>query len=85
MIKRMNKATSLLLAAAAVASIVPQAGVMAADYTKVESEEGTIYLVPHSRHSITWFPTIIFYSIVFQENVFPQEHFICFLLPVVNL
>ena len=43
MIKRMNKATSLLLAAAAVASIVPQAGVMAADYTKVESKEGTVY------------------------------------------
>jgi glucan-binding YG repeat protein len=40
MIKRMNKATSLLLAAAAVVSIVPAVGVSAAE--KLETKEGTI-------------------------------------------
>ena len=43
MIKRMNKITSLLVAAAAVASIVPATGVNAADYKKIDSKEGTIY------------------------------------------
>jgi hypothetical protein len=42
MIKRFNKATSLLIAAASVASVIPT-GVMAADYTRVETQEGTIY------------------------------------------
>ncbi|MBE6089705.1 MAG: N-acetylmuramoyl-L-alanine amidase family protein [Clostridium beijerinckii] len=40
MIKRMTKATSLLVAAAAIISIVPA---HAADYKKIDSEEGTIY------------------------------------------
>ncbi|CUU50730.1 N-acetylmuramoyl-L-alanine amidase family protein [Clostridium beijerinckii] len=40
MIKRMTKATSLLVAAAAIISIVPA---HAADYTKIDSQEGTIY------------------------------------------
>ena len=40
MIKRMTKATSLLVAAAAIISIVPA---HAADYTKIDSEEGTVY------------------------------------------
>ena len=40
MIKRMNKATSLLIAAAAIVSIIPA---NAADYTKVDSQEGTVY------------------------------------------
>ncbi len=40
MIKRMTKATSLLVAAAAIISIVPA---HAADYTKIESQEGTVY------------------------------------------
>jgi len=43
MIKRMNKITSLLVAAAAVASIIPATGVNAADYKKIDSQEGTIY------------------------------------------
>ena len=43
MIKRMNKVTSLLVAAAAVASIIPATGVSAADYKKIDSQEGTIY------------------------------------------
>lgn len=43
MIKRMNKVTSLLVAAAAVASIVPATAVSAADYKKTETKEGTIY------------------------------------------
>ncbi len=43
MIKRMNKITSLLVAAAAIASIVPATGVNAADYQKIDSQEGTIY------------------------------------------
>ena len=45
MIKRMNKVTSLLVAAAAVASIVPATGVNAADYQRVESKDGTVYSV----------------------------------------
>ena len=45
MIKRMNKVTSLLVAAAAVASIVPATGVNAADYKRVESKDGTVYSV----------------------------------------
>ena len=40
MIKRMNKATSLLIAAAAVVSLIPAAGVNAA--TKLETKDGTI-------------------------------------------
>jgi hypothetical protein len=40
MIKRMTKATSLLVAAAAMISIVPAS---AADYTKIDSQDGTIY------------------------------------------
>lgn len=43
MIKRLNKVTSLLVAAAAVSSLVPATGVMAADYKRVESKDGTIY------------------------------------------
>ena len=43
MIKRMNKITSLVLAAASAASIVPASTVLAADYKRVEAEEGTIY------------------------------------------
>jgi hypothetical protein len=43
MIKRMTKATSLLVAAAAIVSIVPATGANAADYKKVSAEEGTIY------------------------------------------
>jgi glucan-binding YG repeat protein len=43
MIKRMNKITSLLVAAAAVASIIPATGVSAVDYQKIDSQEGTIY------------------------------------------
>ncbi len=43
MIKRFSKATSLLVAAATVGSLVPVTGVMAADYKRIESEEGTIY------------------------------------------
>ncbi|WP_252226673.1 N-acetylmuramoyl-L-alanine amidase family protein [Clostridium sp. ZBS2] len=42
MIKRMNKLTALLVAATAVASIVPT-GVSAADYQRIESKDGTIY------------------------------------------
>lgn len=40
MLKRMNKATSLLVAAAAIISIMPA---NAADYKKIDSQEGTIY------------------------------------------
>ena len=36
----MNKVTSLLVAAAAIVSIVPA---NAADYTKIDSQEGTVY------------------------------------------
>ncbi|GAA0077093.1 hypothetical protein UT300005_14710 [Clostridium sp. CTA-5] len=43
MIKRMNKLTALLVAATAVASIVPATGVNAADYQRIESKEGTVY------------------------------------------
>ena len=43
MIKRLNKVTSLLVAAAAVSSLVPATGVMAADYKRVESKDGIIY------------------------------------------
>ena len=43
MIKRMNKITSLLVAAAAIVSIAPATGVNAADYNKIDSKEGTIY------------------------------------------
>ena len=43
MIKRMNKVTSLLVAAAAIASIIPATGVNAADYKRIESKDGTIY------------------------------------------
>ncbi|AOR24571.1 N-acetylmuramoyl-L-alanine amidase family protein [Clostridium taeniosporum] len=42
MIKRMNKLTALLVAATAVASIVPT-GVSAADYERIESKDGSIY------------------------------------------
>ena len=37
MIKRLNKVTSLVVAAAAVASLVPATGAMAADYKKIQS------------------------------------------------
>ena len=40
MIKRLNKVTSLVVAAAAV---VPATSVMAADYKRVESKDGIIY------------------------------------------
>ncbi len=40
MIKRISKATSLLVAVAAVVSIVPAS---AADYKKIDSQEGTVY------------------------------------------
>ncbi|MBE6072703.1 MAG: N-acetylmuramoyl-L-alanine amidase family protein [Clostridium butyricum] len=43
MIKRLNKVTSLVVAAAAVSSLVPATGVMAADYKRVESKDGIIY------------------------------------------
>ncbi len=43
MIRRINKVTSLLVAAASVASIMPAASVLASDYKRVQSEEGTIY------------------------------------------
>ncbi|MBW6410314.1 N-acetylmuramoyl-L-alanine amidase family protein [Clostridium weizhouense] len=43
MIKRMNKLTALLVAATAVASIVPATGVNAADYQRIESKDGSIY------------------------------------------
>ncbi|WP_061343023.1 N-acetylmuramoyl-L-alanine amidase family protein [Clostridium botulinum] len=43
MIKRANKITSLLLAAAAVTSLVPSTGVNAADYKRIESKDGTVY------------------------------------------
>lgn len=43
MIKRLNKVTSLVVAAAAVASLVPATGAMAADYKRVESKDGTVY------------------------------------------
>ena len=43
MIKRLNKVTSLVVAAAAVSSLVPATSVMAADYKRVESKDGIIY------------------------------------------
>jgi len=43
MIKRLNKVTSLVVAAAAVTSLVPATGAMAADYKRIESEDGVIY------------------------------------------
>lgn len=43
MIKRLNKVTSLVVAAAAVASLVPATGAMAADYKRIESKDGTVY------------------------------------------
>ncbi|NFG28064.1 N-acetylmuramoyl-L-alanine amidase family protein [Clostridium botulinum] len=43
MIKRANKITSLLLAAAAVTSLVPSTGVNAADYKRIESKDGIVY------------------------------------------
>ncbi len=43
MIKRINKITSGLIAAASVISLVPSTSVLAADYKRVESEDGTIY------------------------------------------
>ena len=43
MIKRLNKVTSLVVAAAAVASLVPATGAMAADYKRIQSEDGVIY------------------------------------------
>ncbi|WP_252229343.1 N-acetylmuramoyl-L-alanine amidase family protein [Clostridium sp. ZBS15] len=43
MFNRSNKATALLLAAAAVVSLVPATGVSAADYKRVEAKDGTVY------------------------------------------
>lgn len=43
MIKRLNKVTSLVVAAAAVSSLVPATGAMAADYKRIESKDGTVY------------------------------------------
>ncbi len=43
MIKRLNKVTSLVVAAAAVSSLVPATGAMAADYKRIQSEDGVIY------------------------------------------
>ena len=43
MIKRLNKVTSLLVAAAAVSSLVPATSAIAADYKRVESKDGIIY------------------------------------------
>lgn len=43
MIKRLNKVTSLVVAAAAVTSLVPATGAMAADYKRIQSEDGVIY------------------------------------------
>lgn len=43
MIKRLNKVTSLVVAAAAVASLVPATGAMAADYKRIESKDGVVY------------------------------------------
>ena len=40
MLKGMSKATSLLVAAAAIISIIPA---NAADYKKIDSQEGTVY------------------------------------------
>ncbi|WP_238860833.1 N-acetylmuramoyl-L-alanine amidase family protein [Clostridium sp. YIM B02569] len=43
MFRRANKITSLLLAAAAIVSIAPATGAYAADYKKIEAQDGTIY------------------------------------------
>ncbi|MDR5588489.1 N-acetylmuramoyl-L-alanine amidase family protein, partial [Clostridium aquiflavi] len=43
MFNRANKATALLVAAAAVVSLVPATGVNAADYKRIESKDGTVY------------------------------------------
>ncbi|MBW6410250.1 N-acetylmuramoyl-L-alanine amidase family protein [Clostridium weizhouense] len=43
MFKRANKMTALLVAAAAVVSLVPATGVNAADYKRIESKDGTVY------------------------------------------
>ncbi|MCS6111267.1 N-acetylmuramoyl-L-alanine amidase family protein [Clostridium botulinum] len=43
MFNRANKATALLVAAAAVISLVPATGVNAADYKRIESKDGTVY------------------------------------------
>ncbi|WP_252237969.1 N-acetylmuramoyl-L-alanine amidase family protein [Clostridium sp. VAP51] len=43
MFNRANKATALLVAAAAVISLVPATGVSAADYKRIESKDGTVY------------------------------------------
>ncbi|NFO04773.1 N-acetylmuramoyl-L-alanine amidase family protein [Clostridium botulinum] len=43
MFNRSNKATALLLAAAAVVSLVPATGVSAADYKRIEVKDGTVY------------------------------------------
>ncbi|SFD08014.1 N-acetylmuramoyl-L-alanine amidase family protein [Clostridium uliginosum] len=43
MIKRANKITAGLVAAAAVISLVPATGVNAADYKRIESKDGTVY------------------------------------------
>ncbi|SFD26780.1 N-acetylmuramoyl-L-alanine amidase family protein [Clostridium uliginosum] len=43
MFKRANKMTALLVAAAAVVSLVPATGVNAADVKRIESKDGTVY------------------------------------------
>jgi len=43
MFKRANKITSLLVAAAAIVSIVPATAANAADYKKIDSQDGTVY------------------------------------------
>ncbi|AOR24598.1 N-acetylmuramoyl-L-alanine amidase family protein [Clostridium taeniosporum] len=43
MFNRANKATALLVAAAAVVSLVPATGVNAADYKRIESKDGSVY------------------------------------------
>ena len=43
MIRRINKLTSGLLAAASVISLVPSTEALAADYKRIQSEDGTIY------------------------------------------
>ncbi|MDO5850687.1 MAG: hypothetical protein Q4P14_05665, partial [Methanobacteriaceae archaeon] len=42
MLKRTNKLTALLVAATSVAALAPT-GVMAADYKRISSEDGTVY------------------------------------------
>ena len=43
MIKRLNKVTSLLVAATAMSTLVPATGAMAADYKRIEAQDGTVY------------------------------------------